>query len=285
MGGQKPHLLQSIKNNLGAETRIQYAASTRFYLEDQAAGSPWVTKLPFPVHVVEKVETFDFISRTKFVSSYRYRHGYFDGEEREFRGFGYVEQRDTESFSKYSGTGLFTEQPQIVGEEFHLPPVFTKTWFHNGAWIDQQRISTQYAREYFGGDPQAVVLPDTVVPALATAADEREACRALKGSILRQEVYAEDESANAGLPYSVSERNYALQQCQPRGQNRHAVFFSHPLETIDYHYERNVTDPRIGHTMTLEVDEFGNVLKSAAIAYPRRAPIHPEQSTTLDHVN
>jgi RHS repeat-associated protein len=281
MGGQKPHLLQTIKNNLGAETRIQYAASTRFYLEDQAAGTPWVTKLPFPVHVVERVETFDFISRTKFASTYRYRHGYFDGEEREFRGFGYVEQRDAESFSKYSGKGLFTDQPRIEGEEFHLPPVITKTWFHNGAWMDQKKISTQYTSEYFSGDPQAVVLPDTVLPILDTAEEEREACRALKGSILRLEVYTEDESANTGVPYSVSERNYAIHRCQPRDQNRHAVFFAHPLETIDYHYERNATDPRISRTLTLEVDEFGNVLKTAAIAYPRRAPIHPEQSPTL----
>jgi RHS repeat-associated protein len=281
MGGQKPHLLQSIKNNLGAETRIQYAASTRFYLEDHAAGTPWVTKLPFPVHVVERVETFDFVSRTKLTSTYRYRHGYFDGEEREFRGFGYVEQRDAESFSKYSGQGLFTDQPRIEGEEFHLPLVITKTWFHNGAWMDQKKISTQYAREYFSGDAQAVVLPETILPSLVTATEEREACRALKGSILRQEVYTEDESANASIPYSVSERNYAIRQCQPRDENRHAVFFTHPLETIDYHYERNVTDPRIGHTLTLEVDEFGNVLKSVAIAYPRRAPFHPEQSSTL----
>ena len=285
MGGQKPHLLQTIKNNLGAETRIQYATSTRFYLEDRAAGTPWVTKLPFPVHVVERVETFDFVSCAKFASTYRYRHGYFDGEEREFRGFGYVEQRDAESFSKYSGMGLFTEQPRVEGEEFHLPPVVTKTWFHNGAWIDQKRISTQYTSEYFSGDPQAVLLPDTVLPVLATAEEEREACRALKGSILRQEVYAEDESANAHIPYSVSERNYAIRQCQPRDENRHAVFFTHPLEAIDYHSERNVTDPRIGHTLTLEVDEFGNVLKWVAIAYPRRAPVHPEQSRILITVN
>jgi RHS repeat-associated protein len=281
MGGQKPHLLQSVKNNLGAETRIQYAASTKFYLEDQAAGTPWVTKLPFPVHVVGRVETFDFISRTRFTSTYRYRHGYFDGEEREFRGFGYVEQRDSESFSKHSGQGLFTEQPRIEGEEFHLPPVLTKTWFHNSAWIDQKKISTQYASEYFNGDLQAVVLPDTVLPGADTAKEEREACRALKGSILREEVYAEDESANAGVPYSVSERNYAIHRCQPRKHNRHAVFFAHPLEQIDYHYERNVTDPRIGHILTLEVDEFGNVLKSASVAYPRRNPVHPEQLATL----
>ena len=281
MGGQKPHLLRSVKNNLGAETRIQYAASTRFYLEDQAAGTPWITKLPFPVHVVERVETFDFISRTRFTNTYRYRHGYFDGEDREFRGFGYVEQRDGESFSKYSGKGLFTDQPRIEGEEFHLPPVITKTWFHNGAWIDQKRISTQYAGEYFSEDLRAIVLSDTVLPALTTTEDEREACRALKGSILRQEIYAEDESPSAVIPYSVSERNYAIRQCQPRGPNRHAVFFAHSLETIDYHYERHMTDPRVGHKLTLEVDEFGNVLKSATIGYARRNPLHPEQSGNL----
>jgi RHS repeat-associated protein len=278
MGGNKPHLLRSVKNNLGAETRIQHAASTRFYLEDRAAGTPWVTRLPFPVHVVERVETFDYVSRTKFASTYRYRHGYFDGEEREFRGFGYVEQRDTESFSKYSGKGLFTERPRVEGEEFHLPPVVTKTWFHNGAWCDEQKISTQYAGEYFGGDACAVNLPDTVLPALATAQEEREARRALKGSVLRQEIYAEDGSAEARVPYSVSERNYAVLQLQPPGQNRHAVFFAHPLETIDYHYERDAADPRVGHTLTLEVDEFGNVLKSASAAYARRAAAHPEQS-------
>jgi RHS repeat-associated protein len=281
MGGQKPHLLRSIKNNLGAETRIQHAASTKFYLEDRAAGSPWVTKLPFPVHVVERVETFDYISQTKFVSTYRYRHGYFDGKEREFRGFGYVEQRDTESFSKYSGRGLFTDGPRVEGEEFHLPPVVTKTWFHNGAWIDQDRISTQYASEYFKGDGPALNLPDTLLPPLPTLQEQREACRALKGSILRQEIYSEDNSENAEIPYSISERNYTIVQCQPLGENRHAVFFAHPLETIDYHYERNTSDPRIGHTLTLEVDEFANVLKSAAVAYPRRTPACPEQSNTL----
>ena len=59
MGGQKPHLLIRTVNNLGAETRIQYAPSTKFYLADKRAGRPWITRLPFPVHVVERVETLD----------------------------------------------------------------------------------------------------------------------------------------------------------------------------------------------------------------------------------
>ncbi len=95
MGGQKPHLLTMVKNNLGAETIVKYAASTKFYIQDREAGKPWITRLPFPVHVVERVETYDRISKNRFVTRYAYHHGYFDGEEREFRGFGMVEQWDT----------------------------------------------------------------------------------------------------------------------------------------------------------------------------------------------
>ncbi len=94
--GQKPHLLQKIVNNLGAETHIAYAPSTKFYLKDKEAGTPWITRLPFPVHVIERVEIYDHISRNRFVTRYAYHHGYFDGIEREFRGFGMVEQWDTE---------------------------------------------------------------------------------------------------------------------------------------------------------------------------------------------
>jgi hypothetical protein len=94
---EKPHLLVGVQNNLGAETKMQYAPSTKFYLKDRQDGKPWITRLPFPVHVVERVETYDHISRNRFVTRYAYHHGYFDGEEREFRGFGMVEQWDTEA--------------------------------------------------------------------------------------------------------------------------------------------------------------------------------------------
>lgn len=46
--------------------------------------------------MVERVETYDRINKNRFVTRYAYHHGYFDGKEREFRGFGMVEQWDTE---------------------------------------------------------------------------------------------------------------------------------------------------------------------------------------------
>ena len=109
----------------------------------------------------------------------------------------------------------------------------------------------------------------------------REAARALKGGILRQEVYADDGTTKAALPYSTSERSYKLTCLQPQGPNRHAVFFSHSSETIDYHYERNPADPRIIHALTLAVDDYGNVLKSAAIGYQRRSPSYANRTKTL----
>lgn len=287
MGGQKPHLLVSVKNNLGSETRVQYAASTRFYLLDWAAGRPWITKLPFPIHVVERVETFDYVSNTKLVSKYKYHHGYYDGVEREFRGFGMVEQVDTESFSKYSGIGLFTQTPGTEGEEFHLPPVHTKSWFHTGVFFSLDNILRHYQDEYFQGDAAAVPLPDMDLPSGLSPDEIREACRALKGRLLRQEVYSDDASGQARIPYSVTEYSYQLRLIQPRLNLRHAVFYANQSEALAYHYERNPQDPRITHELNLEVDHFGNPTKTAMVAYPRRPgtggqpPISPEQSRLL----
>jgi len=248
MAEGKPHLLISSRNNLGAETRVNYAPSTYFYLKDKYDGNPWITKLPFPVHVVERVETIDRISRNRFVSRYAYHHGYFDGTEREFRGFGMVEQWDTETFAALGGSGHYSIGENI-DEASHVPPVLTKTWFHTGA--------------------MATLLTGAEFPAGMTPEEEREAYRSLKGSMLRQEVYAIDGSDKEEYPYTVTEQSYSVRRLQERSGNRYGVFFTHPRETMNYNYERNLADPRISHTMILETDDFGNVLKQAAIGYGR----------------
>jgi Salmonella virulence plasmid 65kDa B protein/Insecticide toxin TcdB middle/C-terminal region/Insecticide toxin TcdB middle/N-terminal region len=282
MGGQKPHLIVKSVNNLGAETVVQYAPSTQFYLQDKLAGMPWITKLPFPVHVVERVETLDRISGNRFVTRSAYHHGYFDGVEREFRGFGMVEQWDTEEFTILTADGTATN----LDGAFYVPPILTKTWFHTGAYLDRTRISNFFANlpaeqgGYYQEEPallQPLLLDDTVLPLGLTVEEEREACRSLKGAMLRQEVYALDGTDQQSHPYSVAEQNYTIEPVQSFGENQHAVFFTHARESLNYHYERNPTDPRIGHEMVLEVDDFGTVLKSVAIAYPRRLPQHPEQ--------
>ncbi|MDZ4210235.1 MAG: toxin TcdB middle/C-terminal domain-containing protein, partial [Methylotenera sp.] len=98
----------------------------------------------------------------------------------------------------------------------------------------------------------------------------REACRALKGSVLRHEVYALDGTTSQNIPYTVEEKSYRLTKVQPLNPKVHAVFLVTADQAIAYQYERNAADPRILHTLTLETDAWGNPLKSAQVAYPRR---------------
>ncbi|MER9562972.1 SpvB/TcaC N-terminal domain-containing protein [Mesorhizobium sp. M0571] len=285
MANGKPHLLVAMRNNLGAETRIAYAPSTYFYLRDKQDGRPWLTRLPFPVQVVERVETWDHISRNRFVTRYAYHHGYFDGVEREFRGFGMVEQWDTEAFSLLSAAGTL-DPAENIDAASHVPPAYTRTWFHTGIFLGRNRISSFFAGlldpvhkgEYFrqpGLDDaaaRAFLLDDTVLPDGLDVDEEREACRALRGSMLRQETYALDGTARADIPYLIVEQNFTVSFVQPRVANRHAVFFVHPREALSYASERDPADPRLTHRLTLQVDAYGTVLKNATITYPRRQP-------------
>ena len=92
-GGVKPYVLNEMDNHMGAVTRVEYKSSTHYFLEDQKKpATRWRTPLPFPVQVVARVEVMDEISKGKLTTEYRYHHGYWDGAEREFRGFGMVEQ-------------------------------------------------------------------------------------------------------------------------------------------------------------------------------------------------
>jgi RHS repeat-associated protein len=277
MCGRKPHLLERVVNHAGAETRIEYTSSTEFYLADRAAGTQWVTRLPFPVHVVKRIETYDEVSRNRFVSRYTFHHGFYDGLEREFRGFGRVDQLDTEDIADLTARGPFPTGDNIDAAS-SVPPVLTKTWMHTGAFLASGRISRHLSHEYFG---DGVRLDDTILPAGLTSFEAREACRALKGSTLRQETYALDGTAKAGIPYTVAENNFTVRTLQPLATNRYAVFFTHPRETITFHYERDPDDARVGHAVTLTVDDYGNVLTSASIGYARRAPAIEEQSRVL----
>jgi RHS repeat-associated protein len=282
-GGIKPYVLTEMSNNMGATTRVSYAPSTKYFLEAQANGTPWVTKLPFPVQVVDKVERIDHLSKTKLVTTYKYHHGYFDGWEREFRGFGRVDQFDTETFEDFTQSSLHDGAHLFNNTErsYHVPPVETRTWFHTGIYFDQdsavdapgpfdyRELTTEFRKEFYHGDEEAVAVDAHDVEMGETP---HEAYRALRGAVLRTEVYASDGSAKADHPYQVTDNRYRVHQVQPKNGNNHGVYFSSQMESVSYHYERNPTDPRISHALTLQVDAFGNPLKSLAIGYGRRRP-------------
>jgi len=174
-----------------------------------------------------------------------------------------VEQYDTESFDIYNETGLHGEGVNF-GKIAYVPPVLTRSWFHTGADLGPGQVTRLFAAEYYRG-PE--LLDDTPLPGGLSLDERREACRALRGSMLRQEVYALGDA-----PYQVTENTYAVRRVQPR------VFLTYRAESIGHHYERDPGDPRVTHSLTLDVNDFGQVTRSAEVAYARAAGL-PEQCT------
>lgn len=268
MDGKKPHLLYFYKNNLGREVQMDFLPSTYFYLQANSEGRPWATKLPFPVHVVSRVRSEDKIRQTVFTNTYAYHHGYYDGKEREFRGFGRVEQQDTEAFSVFSlNVGM-----NVVEEEVHQPPVRTLCWYHTGAALDQRRLEAAYEAEYYSnGSFVEHILPPNSLPTGMNDDEWREAMRACKGLLLRKEIYSSDGTAEELHPYAASQATHEVRMVQAKGPNKVAVFQVISQESIAYAYDRNPADPRVTHSMLLETDEKGFATRSASIIYPRAA--------------
>ena len=274
----KPYLLNRIDNNLGATTEIKYSTSTKFYLADKQAGRPWATHLPFPVQVVEEVVNTDQVSGSQLTSLFKYHDGYYDPVEREFRGFGFVESWDTQTYAAYAKSASNPGFPVArLNKELYVPPVYTKTWHHTGAYLEAGDLAAQYRQQYYQGDAQAHPLPGSVFDAAILEGDVetlRQAYVALKGHALHQEVYAVDaDPALDANPYTVSETNYRIQLVQPVGGQKYASFYVHEREAITYDYERNPADPRIKHDFTLKL----------TIADATPAPFYVEETCNLHY--
>jgi len=151
--------------------------------------------------------------------------------------------------------------------------VETRSWFHTGAYYENDDILDRYREEYFSGLDKL----DTASRPRDTAAFDlgnneitnddpstmHEAHRVLRGSLLRTEVYAHD---------TTTEKNFT---------NNHAVFLNTEKDQVSYHYERihngtNLVDPRIQQSTTLDTDDYGNPLLSASVAYKRRQSAYAE---------
>lgn len=274
MPAGKPGLLTSVDNGRGRRIEIGYATSTEFALADRRAGRPWVTHLPIPVHVVATVTVTDDVTGLTATSSYRYRDGFYDIGEREFRGFGEVTQADTDGF----GTTALPTQTAV-------------TWAHTGS-PDQS--------------PPARDLDD--VWESGARSHPAEARRALRGKPIRTATYALDGAAESRFPYAVTDHSYRVRMLDPGwgDPDGHTVTIALPAETVTTTYERTpvgaelwypdpayvatlppvgpgVTEPpRRAHTIVLSVNDWGQVERSAVVSYARTdADARPAQRVTV----
>ena len=141
----KPNLLTRIDNSIGKVTEIEYSPAHDDYISAKRKGAPWLTKIPFPVPTVRQIRTscgYDLNGDGKedcYVNRFRYRDGFYDGHEREFRGFSFaqrVDYGDDFIFDPASGQMLvspFWDAGRTPTRQVPGPTLVTRFRFHTGA--------------------------------------------------------------------------------------------------------------------------------------------------------
>ena len=264
---QKPYLLTSTNNNMGVAEHVVYRSSAQEWLDekDQLLGEQQipVCHVPFAMHLVSQQSRVDEISGNQLTQSLSYRQGYYDGIEREFRGFGLLLQTNRERDAK-------TDAP------FLTTPCLLKKWFHTGQSLDPS------PRGYDTSDKKALMPGKTRLTRHASAdgdqpietvaaGSEAEFARALIGRLLRTELFALDPTLNKQILYSVEQNRYAvrvLKDATPA--ERHARVLPLLCESVSYQYEGFVDDPQVQHAFNLRHDAFGNITHSVSIRFARR---------------
>jgi len=269
----KPYLLTATNNNMGCATQVVYRSSAQEWLDEK---QQWLTDhpdetpvchLPFAIQVVSRQRQLDEITGNCLTQSCLYREGVYDSIEREFRGFGYREQTDSESATGNDGLGF-------------TAPMRVCTWYLTGQAMDRPRHG------YFDDDSDAVDLRPTVFSRYhdndecdgydqpITPDDEHvryKIARALVGAVARIETWAgTDEPANARL-YAVEEFRYLVRDVRPANLREPAsVLLVQTLEKISYQYDGFIDDPLCRHEVLLASSEYGHATHSLTISYARR---------------
>ena len=157
-------------------------------------------------------------------------------------------------------------QPTNVDIASNVPPVSTKTWFHTGAYFGEGAISDVHEQEYYAeGDPatgvaglnnaqlERLLLDDTVLPIDILLPDGtrlpmrfsrprnsgRPAGRCAGrccGRRYTRSTGPAPQTAHTACPNATTRSK----RSSPKASNQYGVFFTHPRETVDFHYERQL---------------------------------------------
>ncbi|KAF5982997.1 insecticidal toxin complex [Fusarium coicis] len=247
--GPKPNCLASYRNGRGSRVEVSYRSSNWYYLQDERAGTSWTTRIGFPVQCVSQVRILDDTTGLLNTKSFTYHDGYYDAHDREFRGFGMVEQLESIVFN--------VDTPL----EFRQPATLTKTWFHTGAMTPSVcRLERASSAALFGTywSVESVELED-----------RRDTCRALKGLQLREEILGDHGTAPTEHAYQVTDTAHQVVQLSSRkGPLQPGTYRCVPREVLKTHNDQSPKSlPRYNHELILETSSFNDTLKSMEIFY------------------
>jgi len=215
-----------------------------------------------------RVDTLDMISQCRFATRYAYHHGYYDGVEREFRGFAMVETWDSEIIDQ-----LVDEQAAQLIWTSRLP--FLKSERRLGFTQALTKTPAQSAAFCGPNISNQTILPCFRIAPCKTSASLVEKRRARHFGLSKARLFAAKHTVKTVQIFlcSVSCEGTELHSFHPSTSTIKylcGIFIHSSSEDLTYHLERKPDDGRMQHTIVLEADRFGNILKSIQIAYGRR---------------
>ena len=113
----RPNLMVKIENGIGMVQEMTYGTSVAEQARDAKAGAPWKYRLPNAMNVVTATDVYVTLAPSvRDRTEYRYRDGYFDGEDKAFRCFGTVVLAKETDLDKDQQDPGYTVHEYVVGE-------------------------------------------------------------------------------------------------------------------------------------------------------------------------
>ena len=131
----RPNLLSRIENGIGSVQIVNYGTSVAQQARDRDQGVAWKHRLPHGMNVVERVDTFATATGGENgagvheITEYRYRHGFYNSDEKRFHGFERTENR------------LLSDESQEPGLTISEYDVGVEDAYFNGLLLSQTVLS------------------------------------------------------------------------------------------------------------------------------------------------
>ncbi|MEL6182878.1 MAG: toxin TcdB middle/N-terminal domain-containing protein, partial [Myxococcota bacterium] len=151
----RPNQLSRIDNGLGQVTQVQYGTSVSHMARD-GGWQTWEHRLPYPMLVVDQVDSYDLLTDAHEVTQYRYHDGFYDGIEKQFRGYARVEVHLL---------GDDTQQPGLTQYQFDVgaqDPYTHGLMLSQQVWSDNTPLYEQTSS--YGPCPLAEIPEGTQLP-------------------------------------------------------------------------------------------------------------------------
>ncbi len=168
----RPNLISRIDNGIGAVQLVAYGTSIAEQARDTAASMPWNNKVPNPMTLVKRIENFVTLTGTdtgglKEITDFRYHSGYYDGVEKQFRGYEGVERELLSDMSRDA------QEPGLVVQRWDVgktDPVFAGRQLSQQTFAGMARELLREERSTYEACPVAQV-PAGTLPVISWACE------------------------------------------------------------------------------------------------------------------